>query len=63
MNTIAETSVIALGVAVLAGFGTVVYVVRRVSPWPKPPAVPGQSQGTTRPGATPADKVPAGSQM
>ena len=47
MNT-ADLAIAALGVNGLASLGTVVYVVRRVSPWPKPPAVSGQSQGTTR---------------
>ena len=57
MNAIAETSVVALGVIGLGALGTVVYVVRRVSPWPKPPAPPGQSQGTTR-AAGGQDKAP-----
>jgi hypothetical protein len=40
-----DLAIIALGVNSLASTGALVYVVRRVSPWPKPPAPPAQNQG------------------
>lgn len=57
MNPVAETSVIAMGTLGLANAAALVYVVRRVSPWPKPPAPPGQPQGNSR--ANGQDKTPA----
>ena len=51
MSTALDIAVIALGVNGLATTGALVYVVRRVTPWPKPPAPaqprrPGQGTGT-----------------
>ena len=47
MSAALETAVIALGVNGLATTGALVYTVRRVSPWPKPPAAAqAQAQGS-----------------
>ena len=60
MNGALDIAVIALGTSNLAAIGAAAYAVRRVAPWPKPPAPPGQSQGGTRTAGAPADtKVPA----
>jgi hypothetical protein len=64
-----ETAVVFLGLDGLAGPAAVVYVVRRLAPWPKPPAPqqpPGQSRrgGQTQasaPASPPADGERAGS--
>jgi hypothetical protein len=49
----ADISAVALGVNGLASTGALVYVVRRVSPWPKPPALPQPSgSGSARKSGT-----------
>jgi hypothetical protein len=50
VNPALDIAIIALGANGLAGYATAVYVVRRVSPWPKPP-VPGAASSRGRPGA------------
>jgi hypothetical protein len=40
LSAVAETAVVMLGLDGLASTGALVYVVRRVSPWPKLPAPP-----------------------
>lgn len=58
MSTL-DIAVIALGVNGLASTAALVYVVRRVSPWPKPPAPPQPpGSGTNRrraPAGAPAE--------
>ena len=56
----ADLAIAAMGVNGLATTGALVYVVRRVSPWPKPPA---QASGSPRRNTTgtPPAETPAGS--
>ena len=54
----ADLAIATFGVTELATTGALVYVVRRVTPWPKPPAT-GQSQASVRKTADSA--VPSGS--
>ena len=51
-----NTAIVALGLNGLASTGALVYVVRRVSPWPKLPASPGITRA-----AGGQDKTQAGS--
>jgi hypothetical protein len=55
VKTALDIAVVAFGVNGLASTAALVYVVRRVSPWPKPPAPAQVSSSRKRP---PAD-VPA----
>lgn len=41
----ADLAIATLGLNSLVTTGALVYAVRRVSPWPKPPAPPAQGQG------------------
>jgi hypothetical protein len=52
VNGALETAVILLGLEGLAATGAVVYVVRRVSPWPKPPPVTVPAAAVIDPAAT-----------
>ena len=47
-----ETAVVFLGLGNLAGLAGLVYVVRRLAAWPKPPQQPGQFRRRRQPGSS-----------
>jgi hypothetical protein len=53
MNAALETAVALLGAEGLAATAVLAYVVRRVSPWPKPPGQPGPAASRRSSGTGP----------